>query len=68
MAARGRWIQHLGKEGERGGGEKRWRAPFRPATVGTLEAEMQGCVAIISIVWELICVFVKRSGEYHLSC
>lgn len=29
---------------------------------------MQGCVAVISIVSELICVFVKRGGEYHLSC
>lgn len=25
-------------------------------------------MAIISIVSELICVFVKRGGEYHLSC
>lgn len=29
---------------------------------------MQGCMAIISIVSELICVFVKRGGEYHFSC
>lgn len=29
---------------------------------------MQGCVAIISIVSELICVFAKRGREYNLSC
>lgn len=45
------------KERERALGEKR-----------AVAVEGQGCVAIITIAWELICVFVKRGREYHPSC